>query len=68
MEASRDELQRKLGLAARKNFRLLYLTPALELGLIERTVPGKPNSRLQKYRLSAKGRDWLAAQQKAGGA
>jgi hypothetical protein len=26
------------------------------------TIPDKPNSRLQKYRLTAKGRTWLAGQ------
>jgi len=31
----------------------------LAAGLIERTLPGKPNSRLQKYRLTAQGRTWL---------
>ena len=32
-----------------------YIQPALKLELIEMTIPDKPNSRLQKYRLTAKG-------------
>lgn len=40
-----------LGLSHRPTFRKNYLHPALEAGLIERTIPEKPNSRLQKYRL-----------------
>ncbi len=55
-EMGRHELQTALGLRARKNFRLLYLAPALVDGLIEMTIPDKPNSRLQKYRLTPKGR------------
>jgi len=39
------------GLSHRANFRKNYLHPALKADLIERTVPEKPNSRLQKYRL-----------------
>ena len=54
-EMDRDRLQTALGLRARKNFRLLYLAPALADGLIEMTIPSKPNSRLQKYRLTPKG-------------
>jgi ATP-dependent DNA helicase RecG len=29
---------------------------------MEMTIPAKPQSRLQKYRLTEKGRAWLAAQ------
>lgn len=48
----RQEIQRKLGLLHRENFRSNYLKPALELRLVEMTIPDKPNSRNQKYRLS----------------
>ena len=56
------------GLRDRESFYKLYLLPALDLGLIEYTVPGKPNSRLQKYRLTAKGRAALAHGKGARGA
>jgi hypothetical protein len=39
-----------LGLKHRPTFRDNYLLPALELGLIEITVPDKPNSSKQKYK------------------
>ncbi len=45
---------KKLGLAHRPTFRKNYLQPALDAGLVERTLPDKPNSRLQKYRRTAK--------------
>lgn len=56
----RQSLQNILGLKAEKNFRLLYLRPTLEAGLIEITIPGKPRSSKQKYRLTQKGRQFLA--------
>jgi ATP-dependent DNA helicase RecG len=49
-------LQKSLGLVDRKNFRINYLNPALEEGLIELTIPDKPKSSKQKYRLTEKGR------------
>lgn len=61
---SREALQSILGLRDRKSFRELYLRPALADGLIEMTIPDKPNSRLQKYRLTDRGRQWLAVQRK----
>lgn len=56
---SRKELMEKLSLKGRDNFEKLYLAPALEAGFIERTVPDKPNSRLQQYRLTEKARSLL---------
>ena len=56
---SREEIQSALGLKDRKSFRVRYLTPALAEGFIEMTLPEKPNSRLQKYLLTDKGRRWL---------
>ena len=57
---SAQELMTTLQLAHRPSFLYTYLQPALAAGLIERTLPGKPNSRLQKYRLTSQGRAWLA--------
>jgi hypothetical protein len=48
---TREQLQGLLGLSDRKSFRERYLLTALQAGLIEMTLPDKPNSRLQKYRL-----------------
>jgi ATP-dependent DNA helicase RecG len=58
---SRHELQRVLKLKGQANFRDRYLLPALRARLIEMTVPDKPNSRLQKYRLTEKGRRVLGS-------
>ncbi len=59
---TRRELQDQLRLKDDDHFRLAYILPALALDLLEMTIPEKPNSRLQKYRLTARGRAWLAAQ------
>ena len=52
----RQEIQNQLNLSDRENFRQNYLKPALEFGFIEMTIPDKPNSRLQKYRLTNLGK------------
>jgi ATP-dependent DNA helicase RecG len=61
---TRSQLQQSLQLADREHFRREYLAPALKAGLIERTIPDKPRSRLQKYRLTAKGRTLLGEEDK----
>jgi len=58
-EVGRDALQALLGLKDRKSFQQRYLQPALAQGLIEMTVPDKPRSRLQKYRLTRLGQTTL---------
>ena len=55
-EMDRQEIQNKLGLSHRENFRSNYLKPALDLGFVEMTIPDKPNSSLQKYRLTILGK------------
>lgn len=54
-EMAIKELMDKVNIKHRPTFLYNYLKPALEQGLVEMTVPDKPNSRLQRYRLTAKG-------------
>lgn len=61
-EMSRQAIQDALGLSNRERFRKTYLVPALEQGMIEMTLPDKPNSRSQRYRLTALGHQWLELQ------
>lgn len=49
---SARELMERLQLKHRQSFRRVYLNPALEAGMIEMTLPDKPNSKNQKYRKS----------------
>ncbi|MBI4678072.1 MAG: putative DNA binding domain-containing protein [Elusimicrobia bacterium] len=52
---SRGELQKVVGLRHRMHFLKAYLEPLLKAGWLEMTVPGKPKSRLQRYRATAAG-------------
>lgn len=54
-EMSREEIMLQLKLSDRKSFSARYLQPALQQGLIEMTIPDKPRSRSQRYRLTQAG-------------
>ena len=53
------ELTTAAGRTNRTKLRQQFMRPLLESGLVEMTVPDKPNSRLQKYRLTTAGQDAL---------
>lgn len=56
------ELLRLLSLRNRGRMRENYIEPTMKASLIEYTIPVKPNSRMQKYRLPAKGKMHLLNQ------
>jgi ATP-dependent DNA helicase RecG len=63
-DMSRAELMSALALKDRMHFANDYLRPAREEDLIQYTIPDKPNSRLQKYRLTGQGRAVVALLEK----
>ena len=54
-EMERTRLQELLAIKNRDYFRKDYLVPAIKNGYVELTIPDKPNSQHQKYRLTGKG-------------
>lgn len=54
-EMRRVEIQKALGLRHEDHFRDAYLLPGLAAGVIEMTVPDKPRSSKQRYRLTEQG-------------
>ena len=59
---STSELARKVGISQAKDVRRRYLRLLLDMGLVEYTIPNKPNSKLQQYRLTAKGSEFAERQ------
>lgn len=49
MSYTANEMMTKLNLKSKETFRKNYLNPAMELNLVEMTLPDKPNSRNQRY-------------------
>ena len=58
-EMSRQQLLDALGMTHREHFRSAFLKPALDAGVVEMTLPDKPNSSNQRYRRTALGQRWL---------
>lgn len=58
-EQSRADLMEAVGLTHREHFRETYLVPALAVGYLEMTIPDKPKSSRQKYRLTIAGQTFL---------
>jgi len=53
---TKKEILSKIGLSTQtKNYKQI-IEPAIKADLLEMTIPDKPNSRLQKYRLTEKGK------------
>jgi ATP-dependent DNA helicase RecG len=55
-EMTRQEMQNALELKHEDHFRKAHLLPALEANLIEMTIPDKPKSSKQPYRLTPLGK------------
>lgn len=65
-ELSNADIRERKNLKDRTHVREHYIEPALAQSLIEYTIPTKPNSRLQKYRLTPAGQAWLQQQNNNG--
>lgn len=59
------ELMAPSGRSNRTKFRDQVLAPLLEAGLVEMTVPDKPRSPKQQYRITRAGRAAIATAKKA---
>ncbi len=53
------EIMELVGLKDRVNFITNFLHPAIELGFVELLYPDTPKHPRQKYRLTAKGKEYL---------
>ncbi|MCF7920270.1 MAG: hypothetical protein K9N06_10205 [Candidatus Cloacimonetes bacterium] len=55
-EKRSSDIMKEVGLTHKPTFRMNYIVPALRENILEMTIPEKPNSKLQKYRLTEKGK------------
>ena len=53
------EIQNLLGVRHRQTFRENYLNVLLDKGWLARTIPDKPQRRLQRYQTTPEGKNWL---------
>lgn len=60
-ELGKKEMAKRLGKPKPTRYLNDLVRKMVANGLIEFTIPDKPTSRLQKYRLTNKGRTWLDA-------
>ena len=58
-QMTRQEILTAMGLRHRGNLRQRYLEPCLQQGWIEPTIPDKPRSRNQRFRITTIGRNHL---------
>jgi predicted HTH transcriptional regulator len=58
-EMTRQEIMKALGLKDEKHFREHYQQAGIAQGVIEMTIPDKPRSKKQRYRVTAKGQTLL---------
>ena len=57
-----SKLAAKIGICKVNNVRRRYLRLLLDMGLVEYTIPNKPNSKRQQYRLTVKGHELIERQ------
>jgi ATP-dependent DNA helicase RecG len=53
------EIQSLVGVKHRQTFRENYLNALIGKGWLGRTIPDKPQSRLQRYQTTDEGKKWL---------
>ena len=65
---SASEISAGVGISRTNNVRRRYLRLLLDMGLVEYTIPNKPNSKNQQYRLTARGSEIVESRNHGQGA